>query len=268
MFRNSFCLKIFLYGCVCPQLALAVGEGYHVFSGGYLDLRELALVASVALVGGALSFAAVRRAFRPVGDVADLLDDYLARRVVRAVSVCGDDELARLSRSANQVVVSADWLLRCAESRANTDQLTGLFNRRKFVEDAVGWRGTLAIVDIDRFKSINDELGHDAGDRVLQGVARLLADNVRVGDLLARWGGEEFVILLPEVDPGEAARCIDRLRLVVAGAPLLPDRTVSFSAGVAPFDGDLEKAIRAADARLYAAKAAGRNRVVGWGLAA
>jgi diguanylate cyclase (GGDEF)-like protein len=158
--------------------------------------------------------------------------------------------------------------------QALTDDLTGLANRRHGArqlerEIALAVRHgrvlALARVDVDHFKQINDSHGHQAGDEVLAEVARRLAGGVRGGDELARWGGDEFVVILPGTDKAGALRAAERLRAAVAAAPVdaagraLP---VTVSVGWAHWAGDTPDDLLArADRALYKAKDAGRNTV-------
>ncbi len=164
---------------------------------------------------------------------------------------------------------------RAAEARASTDALTGLPNRHYFEEfvallaqrrragDAVG----ILMVDIDRFKALNDRHGHGTGDEVLRAVAGAIVSAVREDDVPARFGGEEFVVLLRNPDPGVAAEVGERIRAGVRGLDLARfgvDR-VSVSVGVAVAtepDEPIEALIEVADRALYRAKRAGRDRVV------
>lgn len=165
------------------------------------------------------------------------------------------------------------------------DPLTGLANRRQWDRRlADEWersrrhRRPLSVVmaDLDHFKRINDEHGHAAGDLVLQAVADLLSYGVRGPDTVARLGGEEFGILLPETGDDEAAAAAERLRQAVADLELagLPDLDVRLSLGVASVDGDTPRPadaddlVAAADRALYRAKRQGRDRVCSAPLAA
>ena len=162
---------------------------------------------------------------------------------------------------------------------AVTDQLTGLHNRRYMESqlDALVRRAVLGgsdpvallVIDIDHFKKVNDSFGHGVGDEVLREFAVRLASNVRAIDLPVRFGGEEFVVVMPETELAHAHRIAERIRLHVAGSPfrvmggeeLL---TVTISIGVAaslPEDTPL-KLIKRADEAMYEAKAHGRNRVI------
>ena len=130
---------------------------------------------------------------------------------------------------------------------------------------------SIAMIDVDRFKNFNDTYGHSAGDMALQAIARTLKDNLRVTDVVARYGGEELVVILPETGPDAAVRKLEQIREAVAEMTLeLPRRTLrgvlTFSAGVASFPDDGEEVdalIARADARLFAAKQGGRNKVMG-----
>jgi diguanylate cyclase (GGDEF)-like protein len=178
-------------------------------------------------------------------------------------------ELALSAR--NQELESA--LARIAEL-ASTDPLTGLANRRAFEEQVAheiaksrrsGSELTLVIADIDRFKPLNDQFGHAAGDEVLRQLAQRLKSGLRECDLLCRWGGEEFLCLLVDSSVEEAVRVLERLRLSLAQQPIRVDDTrteVSLTFGVAPLDGDLSAALAAADAALYEGKRGGRDQIV------
>lgn len=177
---------------------------------------------------------------------------------------------------ATAVAAQLDRTVREAEV-AVRDSLTGLVNRPGFEEaqrralaDAARYDEDLsvALLDLDRFKEINDRFGHPTGDRVLLGVATVLEERFREGDLVARWGGEEFAVLLPRTSPEGAVDAVeaaldglsDRTFRAPGGGPLPP---VTFSAGVADGRQRLDAAIAEADRRLYRAKEAGRARVEG-----
>jgi diguanylate cyclase (GGDEF)-like protein/hemerythrin-like metal-binding protein len=156
--------------------------------------------------------------------------------------------------------------------KAGTDALTGVPNRLGFnaaisreFERARRYRHPLSlmILDLDHFKQVNDVHGHLAGDRVLVGVARLIEGNIRESDLLARWGGEEFVVVATMTDGQGAARLAEKLRALMAATTLGPGGAVTGSFGVAELrSGDsIEGLLHRADEALYRAKSGGRNRV-------
>jgi two-component system, cell cycle response regulator len=165
-----------------------------------------------------------------------------------------------------------------------TDPLTGVNNRR-YIErrllEEVGrarrQRGSLSClyIDIDHFKQINDSVGHQAGDEVLRGVAERIKAELRVSDAFGRFGGEEFVVLLPETDSGDAANVAERIRQGIAEQPLMldggKDLRVTVSIGVAslvhpqhhePVESAMRHLVACADQALYQAKAGGRNLVM------
>jgi diguanylate cyclase (GGDEF)-like protein len=152
------------------------------------------------------------------------------------------------------------------EQLAYHDELTGLWNRRAYddrLRDAapVGRRlGMVLMVDVDEFKQLNDAFGHEAGDMMLRSVAKVLLGAVRTDDMVARYGGDEFALLLPGARPDEAVAIAERIREAVAESSDGP--TVSISIGGASISGDRRRTMLAADGALYAAKRGGRNRVV------
>lgn len=170
------------------------------------------------------------------------------------------------------------------ERLALTDPLTGLYNRRHFYQAikeqmALGLRHNFRIacllIDIDHFKNINDTWGHIAGDEVLKEIGRLLDENRRAGELVARFGGEEFIICLFNIDYKKTVLAAKRFNNVLKKHEFSsrhhPPLHITISMGVASFPQDeiltIDELIKAADTALYKAKAGGRDRVVFHGLA-
>ncbi len=159
--------------------------------------------------------------------------------------------------------------LAALNDEAMTDPLTGLCNRRGFSAlaaqaDSEHEQCVIAI-DIDHFKKINDWYGHDAGDAVLVSLAALLRQACRTRDIVSRFGGEEFILLLPDTTLADAARTAERIRETVCATTFPFAGTMTISAGVASRDDqsrDREALLRRADEALYEAKAAGRNTVI------
>lgn len=222
---------------------------------------------------------AVRQLSRPdidKGDVLEIIGTTASKaRQTLAEAQALKDDLVR----ANETIVNLRSSLKEAQKAAITDPLTGLFNRRHFarcmdacVEEATrsGYPLSLIMADIDRFKLINDTWGHQTGDHVIQFVAKLISSNTKGKDIVARFGGEEFVILLPETTSGDAVLLAEQLRRAMAMRTLRKRSTneflgtVTMSWGVAEaVSGECRDAlIEAADAALYQAKNEGRNRVV------
>jgi diguanylate cyclase (GGDEF)-like protein len=163
------------------------------------------------------------------------------------------------------------WLLEQVQHLAATDGLTGLANRSTFqrtlgLEVAraarTGDELSLLLLDLDRFKDLNDTLGHQTGDEVLRRVAAVLDESCRGFDVPARYGGEEFAVVLPATGRDEAYSVAERLRETVAGALIEPPVTISVGVATLPADAaTAEDLIRLADEALYASKRGGRNRV-------
>jgi len=185
--------------------------------------------------------------------------------------------LSERVRTHNRYIAESLGHMQKFERHASTDALTGLSNRhameesfprevRRCVKD--GEPVALIMIDVDCFKTFNDRFGHVAGDRALSAVAHVLKKQFRTRDLLARFGGDEFAVLLPGIDKNEAITIAERVRNAVSGttgssADSLIQVPVNVSLGVAELDpdGGFDGLLRAADKALYRAKNAGRDTV-------
>lgn len=167
---------------------------------------------------------------------------------------------------------------RYGELRATTDELTGVYNRRPVIAQLAEWsergRGNyaIALIDLDHFKTINDEYGHDCGDATIRTVANTLREHFRDSDMVSRWGGDEFLVLMPGVRHADLQPILERLRTAVseletpcAGHSHLV--SVSIGAAMGAIGQSPDECIAAADHALYRAKEEGRNRVVTVGTA-
>jgi len=174
---------------------------------------------------------------------------------------------------ASTVVLSKERLL------AKTDGLTGLMNKtsvyrrlRDLVSDDANGPLSIFLLDIDHFKQYNDTHGHLPGDELLKRMGAALREHSREHEVVGRYGGEEFLVLMPSTSKDDAMRVAERIRSMVEGTPFehaesQPTGHVTISGGVAtaPADGeDVDSLLRNADAALYQAKRAGRNRVVAY----
>jgi diguanylate cyclase (GGDEF)-like protein len=232
------------------------------------------LIAALALVAGMTSMALA--AWSYVGwrlnRIARALEDTLDADVPVLLRVGGIPAERRLARAFN---AAAGAFLQ-VEARATHDRLTGIANRETLLTTLVAeveratrhhsWL-SVAFIDIDRFKPINDTYGHKSGDAILRQVANVIADNIRGSDLLGRYGGEEFMLILPETQPDEAVVLAEKLRSLVAAHSLLiagqQRLQVTTTAGVAGEIGSqlqVDALVDQADAAMYAAKQLGRDR--------
>lgn len=162
------------------------------------------------------------------------------------------------------------------QEMATRDELTGLYNRRQMIQVladhvALNKRSmvefSVALLDLDFFKRVNDTYGHGVGDEVLRGFAAEAQRVLRETDVIARWGGEEFLVMMPEVPPGSPAVGIERLRSALADlqiSPTVAELRMGFSSGITAYRAGepIEETIDRADKALYQAKAAGRNQSV------
>lgn len=234
-----------------------------------LHLERAGLLAAIALLAY-LAFSSLRLILNALE--ASLI---AARRAASGTpegrSTNRGDEVGEIARGVGGLLDLVDQLNR----KASTDPLTGAFNRQGFAEIAQGelerarrYQRRLAMImfDLDHFKLINDQFGHASGDAVLRAMAGLVHENLRLADVFARWGGEEFIILAPESTEEDAAQLADKLRTLFRElrAPRLPTFTASF--GVTAFlpEDSLESLFERADRALYAAKVGGRDQVVAY----
>lgn len=216
----------------------------------------------------------------------------LAGASITAMTVWGGLPYSELSYRAVEIGLSIDVILlsialaeqfriiqkekQSALKLAGLDPMTGLYNRRAFNEltlpvlhNVKRYKHDMSLIlmDIDHFKSINDRFGHNTGDRVIQATAKILQKMIRKGDISARWGGEEFIVLLPETDLNQARYFAERVRQEIEQVNIscASERvTYTVSIGIAQLDNNIssiEKLIKNADDKLYQAKSSGRNKV-------
>ena len=175
------------------------------------------------------------------------------------------------SMSMNERYVRLHTLAETEALRARTDALVQIANRRELDEviarvlsPAFKRRHPVSVImfDLDRFKQVNDTFGHAAGDAVLKAVADIARGQLRQTDVFGRWGGEEFLIILPSTDSTRACEAAERLRQAIGSGPLAGDIRITASFGVAEYQAPetAEAWLKRADAALYAAKTGGRNR--------
>lgn len=262
-----------LHGIVA-SLLLGWESGFHyvllmtipaVIIGSPRRLAVLIILGIVAYLG---ALDAISRYWGPLAPIPDT-----ALLVVKWINLC--IFIAMFSALASYYRNKIDQAERHLQALATIDALTGLHNRRHLemvAEQEIarirrkGVTCALAVTDIDFFKKINDTQGHDAGDRVLVHIGQLLKAGLRESDTLARWGGEEFVLLMPDTDLANAMAIAERIRLAVENSTVdFPSGeircTLSFGlAQILPGD-SLADAFSRADAALYRSKSEGRNRV-------
>lgn len=242
---------------------------FTALSSEWKGIRTIVVVANVAVFATIQTFATLDKAWYRLPDhVLHLL--FLTNAIAAAILLyLYAGAVQSRSDRAQQLATLA---LKHAGDLAETDALTGLANRRPAMArlEELSRPGRrkycLALLDFDHFKRLNDEYGHSCGDQVLSVVGREINKSVRQADMIARWGGEEFLILLPDTRLGDATRLMERVRRSVDESEIFCGQhnhhvTVSIGVIEGTGDGQSQEAIKRADAALYEAKDAGRNQV-------
>ena len=257
-------------GLIMLPTALVTGSGIVALASGNMLLAEILFVMAAGILAGtAWVEVAVRRAAKALGHAT--------------VGLAGPsphplpdpDRFGPLSAVASRLPAVAE-VLRSIREDATTDRLTHVANRPTLLEHLYGEVEraarhdrslSVAFIDLDNFKSVNDTYGHDIGDAVLREVASVFRENTRASDIVGRYGGEEFVIVLPETTADDATAVAEKIRLLVHRRTFDGANgetfTTSISVGIAGGRGEslhVDQLLRDADAAMYAAKSLGRNQ--------
>ena len=280
-FPKSYPGKVLLVaflGAQAPLIAIAL----YLLLGSPLSLgealRALVLLAAATLVGNAATLLFLRALLAPIGLASEALEAYLEDRTRPGLPTGFSDEAGRLMAGVRRAIEHLDSTITSLEGLSGSDPLTGLPNRRQGEERLSedfgrarrgGGMLTLALADVNSFKTINDTHGHQAGDACIRHVARVMRGNIREGDWLARWGGDEFVLALwdasvfasPEAVLGRLNRA---LRESPARLPGGEELVLSVSVGGCRYAGeeDVRELLSKADAAMYEAKREGRAWVL------
>jgi diguanylate cyclase (GGDEF)-like protein len=237
-------------------------------------LGVLALLLGATFVATAATLYALKDFLVPVRLASSSLREYLNSHKVPDLPVDFTDEAGRLMADVQYAVESLDATIRSLEGLSGTDHLTGLLNRRQgeklLAEEAAGVRRggevlTVGVVDINKFKHINDTYGHQAGDACIQHAANVIRRNIRQGDWLARWGGDEFVLVLRDASPfAQAEALLQRIVRDLKNSPVRlaegEKRILTVTVGASRYSGeeDLRELLTKADETMYEAKREGR----------
>jgi len=278
-------------GVCWGTLVGAFGRGHQLAA---LARRRRVALATVTLLGGLIVFVLLgltRTVLRPIERIGEAVRGLASGALDERVPVEGEDELAQLGRAVNRMAGQLEAHTRHLEGlvadrtrklqtladrlaeEARTDPLTGARNRR-YLEELLAFTLThrrertqrpLAVVllDVDHFKAYNDTYLHQAGDEVLRQLVATLRKRLRGTDVVTRYGGEEFAVLMLDTPKQAAAAVAEELRQAVAAHPF-PHRKITVSLGVAAFPEDADEAaalLKAADIAMYAAKESGRDCV-------
>ncbi len=260
-------------GSPIALLLLFVFLMFSIFTSTTRTLIQACLVAAVAF---GLAMMRVAQTTPQVPYMAKLQLVYFCVLVFMLVSVCVlVSQFNRMRAKSTQRKRELSEALARIQDLATRDELTGLFNRRHMLEllntekhrcIRNERRFSIALIDVDRFKAVNDTHGHGVGDQVLATVANVITSGLRETDVVARWGGEEFLIMFTDTDCPTAELVLSRIQMMLSAttvSPAAPELHVTFSAGLTHYEPEemLTRTIDRADRGLYLAKANGRNRV-------
>ena len=267
IFPRSYTAKVFCVAFVGTHVPLLTMVGLVLLRQGSLweQLDVLLPLLVATLIGTAATLFALKLILTPIFLVQRTLERYTEDHTSRTLPEYYKDEIGSLMRCTNALLRMVASELNQAVEAAQTDPLTGLLNRRGFQAKAENLKkGALLLIDIDKFKSVNDNYGHDAGDGVLVDVAQVLKDSVRTSDFVGRHGGEEFIVYLPRAELHSASVIAERIRRSVAERVNIGPRVITVSVGVAMSGRakTLNDLIQKADDAIYQAKRGGRNKVV------
>ncbi|WP_025290819.1 GGDEF domain-containing protein [Sphingomonas sanxanigenens] len=269
LFPRSYHLRIFV---ICfasvhlPLVAFLVAEAAR--GEWHLEIFMPLLLATLA--GTVIAIAALGALLAPIRHATVLLSAVQAGKRVDAVPAGGKDLAGQLLAGVGMAAAATAARIDQLTDEAARDLLTGLFNRRGFIGAAsirlmAGRKAAVALLDLDYFRLVNERYGMAEGDRVLQDFGDCLTENLREADVVGRWGGEEFVVMMFDIAPDRARQALDRLRHRMRSSPLvmLDGEPLTFSCGLATVNDpdNLESAMRLADSALYTAKLAGRDQV-------
>lgn len=282
-FPKSYLGKIMLVvflGAQAPLLALVLYLFFLFSSAGSPSLDDpgvFALLVISALAGTAVMLWALHGLLAPVRLTAHCVKEYLDSGEQPQLPIRFTDEAGRLMADVHYAIEHLDSTLRMLEGLSGTDHLTGLLNRRegekRLAQDlARVQRGgsvlTLAVVDINRFKQINDTHGHRVGDVCIRHAAETIRRNIREGDWLARWGGDEFLLALHDASPFAPTevvlnRIVKDLKSHPVRVPKGEELILSVTVGATRCSGsDLEDSFAKADEAMYEAKREGRHWIL------
>jgi diguanylate cyclase (GGDEF)-like protein len=276
---NMVNLLVFTY--IAPEVGvLFLCNLFVVFGFGALrsSARQTAIVWTIMVLGLAALFLGTDR---PIAMPMASMVDRLATMLVFALTIGRCMALGIFSSSMQQSLYQSGVKLKQAyrriEELAELDELTGAFNRRcimRMLEEEIarcarsGGTSAIALIDLDHFKRINDVYGHPIGDEALRTFAISMFANLRSIDRFGRYGGEEFLLVLPDLSQDQAVRALERLRTIMADldwSAFSPGMKLTISAGVTtlrPHESS-DTLLARADGALYSAKARGRNRIAG-----
>jgi diguanylate cyclase (GGDEF)-like protein len=278
-FPKSYSGKVILlihFGISLPMLFMVVYL-LTLFSPTFIfKLQTLSPILIVLILGSVVTLYAVRSLVSPLTLVSHTLNQYVHEKRVPNLPTHFTDEVGRLMKDVQFTVSHIDDLIQSLEKASMTDYLTGTYNRhsgeKRLKEDISrvkrgGGTISLAILDIDDFKSVNDEYGHHTGDICLMHLVTIIKSSIREGDLLVRWGGDEFVLILFNSDLQSSGKILERICVAIREQAVESPQGrihLTLSAGMCQYNGSdgVEVFFKKADSALLLAKRLGKSQVV------
>ncbi len=269
-------MLIAFVGIQVPLITLILYSVYSNPQGTESTIRILVSTVIASVLGTAFTLYVLYYLLAPVSLASRKLREYITDKKMPELPTYYKDGAGQLMSDVQYTVSHIDKLIRSLEKTSNTDYLTGIYNRysaeTRLKEDiARSSRGehtmSLVLVDLDDFKKINDKYGHDIGDFCLKHVVNIIKSNIREGDWLARWGGDEIMLLLPDADELYASNVLERITMSLeensiptADGPI----RLTISVGVSEYKSeyDFERYYRKVDTALLEAKRRGKGQIV------
>ena len=274
IFPTSYRAKLFFIAFLGTHVPLVCMTAWIVFASNDMaqHVSEFWIMLGATLLGSAATLGGLWLALVPLDMSTECLEQYQKRRTLPSLPTHYRDAAGQLMKRVSLLIHDVDGLIVDAESQAITDPLTGLMNRRSF-ERKTGAQITIhadnwatahvATFDLDHFKMLNDTFGHNKGDEVLKSFADVLRRNIRQGDIVSRFGGEEFVIYFPNTDVSVAKLICERIVKNTTAISVV-QRKITTSVGLAAFAPtslSLDEVLKQADRALYLAKRNGRDQI-------
>jgi diguanylate cyclase (GGDEF)-like protein len=265
VFPKSFAAKVYAVAYLGALSPLLVGIVLELAGPGPHQTSRLAwtlILATALTTAGTLL--ALRALLKPLLLIAERLSTWDEVGHAGHLPDGYEDELGAVMQQANRLMDRASARVERSRVQAEVDPLTGALNRRGVTRwVGAGRPGWLLQIDIDGFKAVNDRWGHEKGDAILREIVRAARSELRPHDMLARFGGDEFVAVLADVDAKEAGAVAERIRHAVERDVRVGEQSLTISIGLVRFGagGELTQALAKADEALYHAKRLGRNRV-------
>lgn len=278
-FPKSYSGKVIVlihFGICLPLLSIMVYLLPFFSLSFILTLQILTIMLVVTILGSVVTLHAVRSLVSPLTLVSRALHDYILDKKMPNLPTHFTDEVGRLMEDVQLTVSHLDQLIQSLEKTSMTDHLTGAYNRhsgeKRLKEDISrvkrsGGTISLAMLDIDDFKHVNDQYGHHTGDICLMHLVKIIRGSIREGDLLVRWGGDEFMLILFNSDLQSSGKILERICLAVREQPKENTRGrihLTLSVGMCQYNGkdDGEVFFKKADSALLLAKRLGKSQVV------